>query len=255
MSALLAHVYPSLFAMATYMRGWQPATPQQPSFLTEFRTCINAVPDTSKYSSNRGTTESELQISAPSLLSLAPLSFDNLTLTNPAHNLEWAVTTLGNFAPRDPHGWGEEDLDMAAPFRIESEEEAIEFLKTQYLTRAMCAGYFLARHSSGLDSELCPNPTFYLKTTATTGPSGRPDRAIVCAPSVLGGQSTELTHSIAIEGKRGRVFRSKGGVHVLDRLSQFAAQGQTGGHVNWLTTSDTWETKGKQLLLQVSAFS
>lgn len=224
------------------------ATPISLSFSELFKTQVDLPEDQSKSHSNKGTTLQE-EGSAPSLHRLAELDIHTLTLSRSTHNMTWAESLLAQYSPVEPINWSRRAIEVGSPSKIESEANALSYIESVYLGRALCAGWFLYSQSIGYESSPCPQTrVLYWHDTSSSGDSGRPDRTLFS-------HDKPVTQA---EGKTAQVCKSwlpnqhNRKVDVLHKLPEYAAGFCEHGAVEtWLRAGDSWETKGRQMLLQV----
>ena len=135
--------------------GWIPATPTTQSFHDLFKFQLDMPEDRTRSHSTKATTEDELA-SGPALHGLATFNLEDLSLSHTGHNLTWAENALAGCAPFGPRGWGVRSIESRYLGWIDLEPNALNFIDSTYLARALCAGWFLYCHSTNHDPSPCP---------------------------------------------------------------------------------------------------
>lgn len=231
----------SLPLMAT-LEGWIPATPASPSFHDLFKIEVLKPRDQTRSRSTKPTSEAEEFASGPALHRLTTLNLEDLSLALPEHNFTWAKGVLAEYAPLEPQSWTTRTVGSTLTGFIRSEQDSLNFIQGIYLNRALCAGWFLYRHSATLDPSPCPQHfVLFWDDTSSRSASGRADRTLMFGDRRV----------VLCEGKTDRVSRWED-INVLPKLHTFATNFNAGPHVeNWLRREGTWEPKGRKFLLQV----
>src|ERR1700683_548829 len=230
------------------MEGWTLATPISPSFSEYFKIQVDLPEDRSKSRSNKGTSLQE-EASAPSLHRLAELDIHTLTLSGSTHNMIWAESLLAKYSPVEPINWTRRGIEVGTPSKIESEANTLSYVESVYLGRALCAGWFLYSQSVGYESSPCPKTrVLYWHDTSSSGDPGRPDRTLFSVDTPV----TLVEGKTALVCKSGLRDQHNHKVDVLHKLAEYAAGFCEDNAIDtWLRAGDSWETKGRQFLLQV----
>jgi hypothetical protein len=230
----------------TSLDGWIQAT-ESPSFIDLFKIQVDVPRDRCESRSNKRTSLQEEHLSGPSLHRLATFNINDLHLSQPTHNFAWAENVLAQYGPLHPRGWDHRDIEAAIPSFIDAEANVLDFIKSAYLGRALCAGWFLYCHSSGRNPSRCPETrALFWHDTSTHSSSGRPDHSLY---------QLKLCR-VTAEVKTDKVCMSQeldgSPAYVMDKLHTHAGNFSDGPDVStWLKRQNTWETKGRQFLLQV----